>query len=92
MKTIKPTIYMIYGQYGSGKTNVLFKLCFKKLKEKDSGNKIILISANYCTMGQNFICQKFCEITKIPFESKFQENLTDFNYKSESYTQKLWIG
>lgn len=84
MKTIKPTIYMIYGQYGSGKTNVLFKLCFKKLTEKDSGNKIILISANYCTLGQNNICEKFCEITKIPFESKFQENLTDFNYKSDT--------
>ena len=64
---------MIYGQYGSGKTNSLFKLCFKKLKEKDSGNKIVLISANYCTLGQNNICEKFCEITKIPYESKFQE-------------------
>ena len=84
MKTIKPTIYMIYGQYGSGKTNVLFKLCFKKLTEKDSGNKIILISANYCTLGQNNICEKFCEITKIPFESKFQENLTGFNYVSDT--------
>ena len=84
MKTIKPTIYMIYGQYGSGKTNVLFKLCFKKLTEKDSGNKIILISANYCTLGQNNICEKFCEITKILFESKFQENLTGFNYVSDT--------
>ena len=84
MNTIKPTIYMIYGQYGSGKTNVLFKLCFNKLKEKDSENKIVFISANYCTLGQNNICEKFCEITKIPFESKFQENLTDFNYKSDT--------
>ena len=84
MKTIKPTIYMIFGQYGSGKTNVLFKLCLQKLKEKDSGNKIVIISANYCTLGQNNICEKFCEITKILFESKFQENLTDFNYKSDT--------
>lgn len=75
---------MIYGQYGSGKTNVLFKLCFKKLKEKDSGNKIVLISANYCTLGQNFICQKFCEIINIQFESRLKENLTGFNYVSDT--------
>ena len=75
---------MIYGQYGSGKTNSLFKLCFKKLKEKDSGNKIVLISANYCTLGQNFICQKFCEIINIQFESRLKENLTGFNYKSDT--------
>ncbi|MDY2839294.1 MAG: hypothetical protein SOT46_02865, partial [Treponema sp.] len=84
MKTIKPTIYMIFGQYGSGKTNVLFKLCFKKLKEKDSRNKIVLISANYCTLGQNFICQKFCEIINIQFESRLKENLTGFNYVSDT--------
>ncbi|MCI6826695.1 MAG: hypothetical protein MR937_05195 [Spirochaetia bacterium] len=84
MKILKPTIYMIYGQYGSGKTNVLFKLCFNKVKEKDSGNKIVLISANYCTLGQNNICEKFCEITKIHFESEFQDNLTGFNYKSDT--------
>ena len=53
MKILKPTIYMIYGQYGSEKTNALFKLCFNKLKEKGTGNKIVLISANYCTLGQN---------------------------------------
>lgn len=84
MKTLKPTIYMIYGQYGSGKTNVLFKLCFNKLKEKGAGNKIVLISANYCTLGQNNICEKFCEITKIPFVSKLKESLTDFNYESDT--------
>lgn len=84
MKILKPTIYMIYGQYGSGKTNVLFKLCFNKLKEKGAGNKIVLISANYCTLGQNNICEKFCEITKIPFVSKLKENLTDFNYESDT--------
>ena len=68
---------MIYGQYGSGKTNVLFKLCFNKLKEQDSGNKIVLISANYCTLGQNNICEKFCEITKIPFVSKLQDSIEE---------------
>ena len=75
---------MIYGQYGSGKTKSLFKLCYHKLKEDRPEQKLVLISANYCTMGQNFICEKFCEITKIPFESKFQENLTGFNYKSDT--------
>ena len=84
MKTIKPTIYMIYGQYGSGKTNVLFKLCYHKLKEDRPEQKLVLISANYCTMGQNFICQKFCEIINIQFESRLKENLTDFNYESDT--------
>ena len=84
MKTIKPTIYMIFGQYGSGKTNVLFKLCYHKLKEDRPEQKLVLISANYCTMGQNFICQKFCEIINIQFESRLKEKLTDFNYKSDT--------
>lgn len=84
MNTIKPTIYMIYGQYGSGKTNSLFKLCYHKLKEDNPEQKLVLISANYCTMGQNYICQKFCEIINIQFESRLKEKLTDFNYKSDT--------
>ena len=68
---------MIYGQYGSGKTNSLLKLCYHKLKEDRPEQKLVLISANYCTMGQNFICQKFCEIINIQFESRLKENLTD---------------
>ena len=84
MKTIKPTIYMFFGQYGSGKTNVLFKLCYHKLKEDRPEQKLVLISANYCTMGQNYICQKFCEIINIQFESRLKETLTDFNYKSDT--------
>ena len=84
MKTIKPTIYMTYGQYGSGKTNALFKLCYHKLKEDSPEQKLVLISANYCTMGQNYICQKFCEIINIQFESRLKEKLTDFNYESDT--------
>ena len=84
MNTIKPTIYMIYGQYGSGKTNALFKLCYHKLKEDNPEQKLVLISANYCTMGQNYICQKFCEIINIQFESRLKEKLTDFNYESDT--------
>ena len=84
MKIFKPTIYMIYGQYGSGKTNVLFKLCYHKLKEDRPEQKLVLISANYCTMGQNYICQKICEIINIQFESRLKEKLTDFNYKSDT--------
>ena len=84
MTTIKPTIYMIYGQYGSGKTNALFKLCYHKLKEDNPEQKLVLISANYCTMGQNYICQKFCEIINIQFESRLKEKLTDFNYESDT--------
>ena len=57
MKTLKPTIYMIYGQYGSGKTNALFKLCYQKYKENNPEEKLVLISANYCTLGQNYICE-----------------------------------
>jgi len=75
---------MTYGQYGSGKTNALFKLCYHKLKEDSPEQKLVLISANYCTMGQNYICQKFCEIINIQFESRLKEKLTDFNYNSDT--------
>jgi flagellar biosynthesis GTPase FlhF len=84
MKILKPTIYMIYGQYGSGKTNVLFKLCYHKLKEDNPEQKLVLISANYYTLGQNYICQEFCEIFNIQFESRLKEKLTDFNYDSDT--------
>ena len=84
MKTTKPTIYMIYGPYGSGKTNVLFKLCYQKLCEKKTESKIVFISANFCTLGQNYTCKKFCEIIKIPFVSRLEEKLEDYTFDSDT--------
>lgn len=84
MKTTKPTIYMIYGQYGSGKTNALFKLCYHKLKENNSEQKIVFISANYCTLGQNYTCKKFCKIIKIPFVSRLEEKLEDYTFDPDT--------
>ena len=80
MKTLKPTIYMIYGQYGSGKTNALFKLCYQKYKENNPEEKLVLISANYWTLGQNYICEKFCEIIKIPFVWRLKEKLKEYYF------------
>ena len=81
MKTTKPTIYMIYGQYGSGKTNVLFKLCYHKFKDNPE-QKIVLISANYFTIGQYYICKKYCELLQIPCIAV--EQLKQFDYESDT--------
>ena len=81
---MRTKIIMTFGLPGVGKTNVLFKLCYHKLKEDSPEQKLVLISANYCTMGQNYICQKFCKIINIQFESRLKEKLTDFNYNSDT--------
>ena len=84
MKISKPTIYMIYGQYGSGKTNVLFKLCYQKFCKEKLKSKMVFISANLCTLGQNYTCKKFCEIIKIPFVSRLEEKLEDYSFDPDS--------
>lgn len=86
MKTLKPTIYMIYGLYGSGKTNALFKLCYYKLKENIPEQKMAFVSANYCTMGQHEICKEFCKIIKIPFISRTEINgcLKDYPFEPDT--------
>lgn len=84
MKTLKPTIYMIYGPYGSGKTNVLFKLCYKKLCEKNPESKMVFISANFCTLGQNYTCKRFCETIKIPFVSRTEEKLENYTFDPDT--------
>nr|MCR5762428.1 hypothetical protein [Treponema sp.] len=84
MKTLKPTIYITLGQMGSGKTNVLFKLCEQKFRAKLPEEKMVFISANFCTLGQNQICQKFCEIIKIPFIPRVHEELKDFPFEQDT--------
>ncbi len=84
MKTLKPTIYIALGQMGSGKTNVLFKLCEHKFREKLPKEKMVFISANFCTLGQNQICQKFCKIIKIPFIPRGHSELQDFPFEQDT--------
>ena len=71
---------MTFGLPGVGKTNVLFKLAHFYNQNNIAPN-VTLISANDFTLGQDAICEKFCNIVKIPFISC--KNLEDFNYESD---------
>lgn len=71
---------MTFGLPGVGKTNVLFKLAHFYNQNNIAPN-VTLISANDFTLGQDAICEKFCNIVKIPFISC--KNSKDFNYESD---------
>lgn len=80
MRKLKPTVFIIFGPYGSGKTNVLFKLAIAE--SKNTSRKPILISANNSTLGQKEICEKFCSITNITFIQKTNENFPSLSLEN----------
>ncbi len=86
----KIRIYLFFGIFGSGKTNVLFKFLRQKIleeKRRVNGKKIEqsyeVISFNSFNICAGEMCRKICRMMSIPCKAEISKTPEDYSYSPD---------